>query len=108
VEASKLDVEVSEITDGGLLGVNGILDDTAWASMTEWRGLEACCARADDGLSSVVGCVGLSGGCVVEEGATRKFLLEVVELGEVEPNLPLDTTRAGFHANLPLQIFFCT
>lgn len=31
VEDSKLDVEVSEITDCGLLGVNGILDDTALA-----------------------------------------------------------------------------
>ena len=29
VEDSKLDVEVSEITDGGLLGVKGILDDMA-------------------------------------------------------------------------------
>jgi len=29
VEDSKLDVGVSEITDGGLLGVNGILDGTA-------------------------------------------------------------------------------
>lgn len=29
MEDSKLDVEVSEITDGGLLGVNGILDGTA-------------------------------------------------------------------------------
>ena len=29
VEDSKLDVEVSEITVGGLLGVNRILDDTA-------------------------------------------------------------------------------
>jgi len=27
VEDSKLDVDVSEITDSGLLGVNGILDD---------------------------------------------------------------------------------
>ena len=29
VEESRLDVEVSEITDGGLFGVKGILDDTA-------------------------------------------------------------------------------
>ena len=29
VEDSKLGVEVSEITDGGLLGVNGILEDMA-------------------------------------------------------------------------------
>ena len=42
------------------------------------------------------------GGCVVGEGATRESLLEVVELGEVEPNLPSaragarDPTRAGF------------
>ena len=42
------------------------------------------------------------GGCVVEEGATRESLLEVVELGEVEPNLPSvragtrDPARAGF------------
>lgn len=32
VEDSKRDVEVSEIMDGGLLGVNGILDDTALGS----------------------------------------------------------------------------
>ena len=29
VEDNKLDVEALEITDGGLLGVNGILDDMA-------------------------------------------------------------------------------
>ena len=29
MEASKLGVDVSEITDGGLFGVNGILDATA-------------------------------------------------------------------------------
>lgn len=42
------------------------------------------------------------GGCVVGERATRESLLEVVELGEVEPNLSSaragarDPTRAGF------------
>ena len=37
------------------------------------------------------------GGCVVEEETTRKFLLEVVELREVEPNLnplTLNTRRS--------------
>ena len=60
------------------------------------RRIESICRR------SSVGTV-FRGGCAVEEGATRKFLLEVVELREVEPNLPSvragarDPTRAGFH-----------
>lgn len=89
VEGSKLEVEVSEITDAGLLGVNGILDAMALdlddgvagiGGMTYARG-----RRYGDGLSSVVDQVGLSRRRRRRGGVTRKFLLEVVELGEVEP-----------------------
>ena len=52
VEESRLDVEVSEITEGGLLGVNGILDDMALGfddgvagigGMSEGRGTVTVC-----------------------------------------------------------------
>lgn len=41
MEDSKLDVEVSEVTDGRLFCVSGILDDMTLASMMAWRGLVA-------------------------------------------------------------------
>ena len=47
----------------------------------------------DDGLSSIVGRVDLSRRRRRRRGATRKSLLEVVELREVEPNLT--SARAG-------------
>jgi len=65
--------------------------------MTGWRELEAWLCEGprvcDDGLSSVVGRVGLSRRRRRRRGATRKTLLGVVELREVEPNLTL--ARAG-------------
>jgi len=41
VEDGKLDVEVSEITDGGRLGVNEISNEMALGLMMVWRELKA-------------------------------------------------------------------
>ena len=80
VEESKLDVEVSEITDGGLLGVNGILDDMALGF--------------DDGVAGVGGMAdgrgtvaGSSAGSVCRGGVVEKdaanLRAELTKLGEV-------------------------
>jgi len=86
VEESKLDVEVSDITDGGLFGVNGILDDMALGFDDGVAGIGGMMrgSRYGDGLSLVVNGVGLS--WLRRRGeVTRKFFLEVVEVAEVEP-----------------------
>lgn len=89
VEDSKLDVEVSEITDAGLLGVKGILDDTA-------LGL-------DDGVAGIGGMVGGRGTAAVcrrwgrfaaapsSRGGRRensRLRSLSFELREVEPSFP--------------------
>ena len=91
VEDSRPGVEVSEIMDEGLLGVNGILDGRALAFDDGVAGTGGMAGKSN-GMetvwSSVVGVVGLSLRRCRRGVLTRKLLLEVVELTEVEPNLP--------------------
>lgn len=105
MEDSKLDVEVSETTDGGLLGVNGILDcmvlsfedGVAGIGGILCKGVVTVCRRSSVGS---VGC----GSVGVEEGRRENSWLRLLSLLEVEPNLPLaragarDPRRAGFHS----------
>lgn len=91
VEDSRPGVEVSEIMDEGLLGVNGILDGRALAfddGVAGTGGMAGQSNGMETVWSSVVGVVGLSLRRCRRGVLTRKLLLEVVELTEVEPNLP--------------------
>ena len=106
VEESRPDLEVSDNTEVGLLGVNGILDGVA--------------LDLDDGVAGTGGMMG--GGKVTMtdsssavggdgsslrwrrwDAVTRKFLLEVVELWEVEPKL---LARDGARDRVPAALTF--
>ena len=89
LEDSKLDEEVSEITEAGLLGVKGILDGVALVLDEGVAGIRGMTLRVKlqrrfRGRSSVV-----VGSSLRLRAVTRKYLLKVVELWEVEPNVQL-------------------
>lgn len=104
VEDSKLDVEVSEITDGGLLGVNGILDDMALGF--------------DDGVAGIGGMAeGRGTGAVrrrdrsVETAASRRMrrensCLRSLSLGKLNQTYPQrDEARDAARAALYISVF---
>ena len=86
VEESKLDVEVSEITDGGLLGVNGILDDMALGFDDGVAGVGGMA----DGRGTVAGSSAGSvcRGGVVEKERRENSCLKSLSLGKLNQTYP--------------------